>query len=98
MICPNCNIQMLPSEIHGEEIDYCPKCMGIWLENGKIELIIETLAIRNTQKHRFESKHYDNHDHDHYNHHNDRDKDHDQYDNKYGKERKRNFLSDLFDF
>lgn len=41
MNCPVCNVALVMSERQGFEIDYCPKCRGIWLEKGKLDKIIE---------------------------------------------------------
>ncbi len=41
MICPICNVELLMTERKGIEIDYCPKCRGIWLDRGELEKIIE---------------------------------------------------------
>jgi Zn-finger nucleic acid-binding protein len=30
----------------GVEIDYCPKCRGIWLDRGELDKIIERAAER----------------------------------------------------
>jgi Zn-finger nucleic acid-binding protein len=37
--CPETNLVM--SERQGIEIDYCPKCRGIWLDRGELDKIIE---------------------------------------------------------
>jgi Zn-finger nucleic acid-binding protein len=29
------------SERHGIEIDYCPRCRGVWLDRGELDKIIE---------------------------------------------------------
>ncbi len=29
------------SERHGIEIDYCPKCRGVWLDRGELDKIVE---------------------------------------------------------
>ena len=29
---------------HGVEIDYCPKCRGVWLDRGELDKIIERSA------------------------------------------------------
>lgn len=44
MNCPICNITLLLAEKQGVEIDYCPKCRGIWLDKGKLEKIVEKLG------------------------------------------------------
>jgi uncharacterized protein len=41
MLCPICNVDLLLAERQGLEIDYCPKCRGMWLDRGKLEKIIE---------------------------------------------------------
>ena len=41
MRCPLCNIDLLLSERYGVEIDYCPKCRGIWLDRGELDKIID---------------------------------------------------------
>jgi uncharacterized protein len=41
MICPICNVDLLMADRQGIEIDYCPKCRGIWLDGGELEKIIE---------------------------------------------------------
>jgi Zn-finger nucleic acid-binding protein len=33
------------SERHGIEIDYCPKCRGVWLDRGELDKIIERSAV-----------------------------------------------------
>lgn len=98
MKCPQCDVDLLLGEKSGIEIDYCPKCRGIWLDRGELEKIVE----RNNayyqqapptappqQQPRYEErprsdKHYDD------------DRYRDDY-KKYG-HKKKDFLSDLFDF
>jgi Zn-finger nucleic acid-binding protein len=41
MNCPACNVDLLMSERLTVQIDYCPKCRGIWLTNGKLDKLIE---------------------------------------------------------
>lgn len=41
MLCPICNVDLLMSERQGVEIDYCPKCRGVWLDRGEIDKLIE---------------------------------------------------------
>lgn len=42
MYCPVCKDERLViSEKNGIEIDYCPKCRGIWLDRGELDKIIE---------------------------------------------------------
>lgn len=45
MKCPVCNdIDLVMSERQGVEIDYCPKCRGVWLDRGELDKIIERSA------------------------------------------------------
>lgn len=39
MICPVCKKPMLTVELQRVEIDYCPDCSGIWLDQGELELL-----------------------------------------------------------
>ena len=41
MKCPTCIIDLVMSEKKGIEIDYCPKCRGVWLDRGELDKIIE---------------------------------------------------------
>jgi Zn-finger nucleic acid-binding protein len=42
MKCPNCDgTTLLMSERQGVEIDYCPKCRGVWLDRGELDKLIE---------------------------------------------------------
>lgn len=42
--CPVCKIDLLMSERQGIEIDYCPKCRGVWLDRGELDKIVERSA------------------------------------------------------
>jgi uncharacterized protein len=44
MNCPNCKAALVLEEKHGVEIDYCPKCRGVWLDRGEMDKIIELSA------------------------------------------------------
>lgn len=41
MNCPTCNVALVMSERQGIEIDYCPKCRGVWLDRGELDKIID---------------------------------------------------------
>lgn len=41
MKCPNCETVLVMSDRQGIEIDYCPKCRGVWLDRGELDKIIE---------------------------------------------------------
>lgn len=45
MQCPVCEgVNLVMSERSGIEIDYCPKCRGVWLDRGELDKIIERAA------------------------------------------------------
>lgn len=72
MQCPVCNENLLMSERQGVEIDYCPKCRGIWLDRGELDKLLSLSeqnssgsAPRNPQEHRApRADEYDRRDHD----------------------------------
>jgi Zn-finger nucleic acid-binding protein len=86
MLCPNCDAELKLSERQGVEIDYCPKCRGVWLDRGELDKILErsgnySQAPRSSNEH--ERRDYDD----------------DDRDPRYYEKKKRNsFLDDLFDF
>ena len=42
MKCPICiEPDLVMAERQGVEIDYCPKCRGVWLDRGELDKIIE---------------------------------------------------------
>lgn len=41
MDCPICSVPLVMSDRQGIEIDYCPKCRGVWLDRGELDKIIE---------------------------------------------------------
>ena len=42
MLCPTCdNVNLAMTDRQGIEIDYCPKCRGIWLDRGELDRLIE---------------------------------------------------------
>ena len=44
MNCPVDGATLEMSERQGVEIDYCPKCRGVWLDRGELDKIIERSA------------------------------------------------------
>lgn len=41
MQCPICDLELKMADRQGIEIDYCPKCRGVWLDRGELDKIIE---------------------------------------------------------
>ena len=87
MLCPVCKVDLLLSEKQGIEIDYCPKCRGIWLDRGELDKIVEKSAnIEDNFRQQERSS----------NNYRDDDDKHKSY--GYNKNRRKSFLGDLFDF
>ena len=45
MNCPICNVTLQLAERQGVEIDFCPKCRGVWLDRGELDKIIERSEV-----------------------------------------------------
>ncbi len=41
MHCPVDNETLVMADRNGVEIDYCPKCRGVWLDRGELDKIID---------------------------------------------------------
>ena len=89
MECPVCRVELTMSERQGIEIDYCPKCRGVWLDRGELDKIIERTNSEMLQKQPSKSESY--HQGRHYDH------DHDEKHGKSHYYKKKSFLLDLFD-
>lgn len=87
MNCPVCNVALTMTERQGVEIDYCPKCRGVWLDRGELDKIIDRSASNPQQP---TKPHYESRDH-----YSERD-DHSHSYKK--KKKKESFLGELFDF
>lgn len=87
MQCPVCKVDLLLSDKQGIEIDYCPKCRGIWLDRGELDKIIEKSADaeRSYGMNERNNTYYKDDDYKHKSH-------------GYNKYKKKSFLGDLFDF
>ncbi len=44
MKCPVDDTELQVSERQGVEIDYCPRCRGVWLDRNELDKIIERSA------------------------------------------------------
>lgn len=111
MKCPVDGETLVMADRNGVEIDYCPKCRGVWLDRGELDKILERAATaavppvvqteppRDPYQERPREVRRDEPRREEY-----RDRDHrrkydDDDDYRYGKRKKRDsFLSDLFDF
>ena len=46
MQCPIDGTELVMTDRNGVEIDYCPKCRGVWLDRGELDKIIERSAAQ----------------------------------------------------
>lgn len=86
MKCPNCSETLIMTERQGVEIDYCPKCRGVWLDKGELDKIIEKSGVAGTNRTAEDFDQFNDDD--------------DRYQGTKEKPGKRRggFLGDLFDF
>ena len=112
MRCPVDNETLVMADRGGVEIDYCPKCRGVWLDRGELDKIIERSAggapaaqpaPAAAAPQRQAAPIYQPEPRAAQNPYRDddrrrRDDDDDDYRHGYKKKRRESFLSDLFDF
>lgn len=92
MKCPVCVTESLVmSERSGIEIDYCPRCRGVWLDRGELDKIIERSTDQSSQP--SVNNLYSQNRSSSYNNHNSQDNH--SYNQKHHK--KESFWSELFD-
>jgi Zn-finger nucleic acid-binding protein len=94
MKCPICEVDLMMTDRQGVEIDYCPKCRGVWLDRGELDKIVEKssvsqLPMQNDSERMHSSGYCDSRKND--NHYSDSN-------HYYKKHKKKGFLGDLFDF
>ena len=101
MNCPTDGETLLMSERKGVEIDYCPRCRGVWLDRGELDKLLQ-VADRDDED-RWDDR---DRDRDRYDTDRDRDRDRDRVRGRYDSERpygarrkkKSSFLSEMFEF
>jgi uncharacterized protein len=109
MKCPVCpSTDLVMTDRQGVEIDYCPKCRGIWLDRGELDKIIERSVnagyVSGSNESSVQAPTLRADDHDsrrthgdfHRDEHERYGRDHDAHDRPHGKKR-RSFLSDIFE-
>jgi len=102
MKCPVDDTELAMAERHGIEVDYCPKCRGVWLDRGELDKIIERAGEPQAQEapaRYAEPVRAAVRDDDRYR---DERRDHRSYDDDYRghhkHRRKKSFLGEIFDF
>jgi uncharacterized protein len=102
MKCPVCTETDLQlAERSGVEIDYCPKCRGVWLDRGELDKIIDRAAEfprgskdpapARDERWGDDREHRDRH-------HDDDDRDRRYQGDDHGRRKRGGFLGNLFDF
>jgi Zn-finger nucleic acid-binding protein len=86
MQCPVDGTQLVMTDRSGVEIDYCPKCRGVWLDRGELDKIIDRAAPA-AEARRPERGHEDR-----------REAFGDRHEGKPYRKKREGFLGDLFDF
>ena len=60
MNCPVCtDVQLVMNDRQGVEIDYCPRCRGVWLDRGELDKIIERANREHSDYSRTEHRDHD---------------------------------------
>ncbi len=97
MNCPIDGTELRITDRQGIEIDYCPKCRGVWLDRGELDKLIERSA---TAPFAAEPEGYgDERDHDARRGAYDDERELDDRRDGHGRRRRRrSVLEDLFDF
>ena len=100
MDCPVDGNTLVMADRQGIEIDYCPRCRGVWLDRGELDKIVERSErydaddepARAVDTRRSDERRYDRDDDD------DRRRDHDrEYRGPYGKKKKKSFFGEMFE-
>ncbi|MCX2452629.1 zf-TFIIB domain-containing protein [Pedobacter sp. PLR] len=111
MNCPNCQETLLMTVRNNVEIDYCPKCRGIWLDRGELDKLLaydQDNGVANQVSNKDSQPFRPEHQEQNYRHEGYRGQDHRSQDQRnqhgYGNnshgypKKKKSFLEDLFDF
>lgn len=91
MKCPIDNADLAMADRQGIEIDYCPKCRGVWLDRGELDKIIERSGeAPPTQQQQVERPRYKDND--------DKHRDDRRHESQQPYRKKKSMLGELFDF
>ena len=106
MQCPACKVDLVMTDRQGVEIDYCPRCRGVWLDRGELDKIIERSASleraagpgRGYDAPFYPEPREDNRDRDREREYERREGDRYDKDRHYKQRKRKSLLEDLFDF
>ncbi len=94
MNCPVDGTPLVIADRQGIEVDYCPRCRGVWLDRGELDKLIER-GDRGDDDDDDRRRDFDRRDDDRWQ---DRDRDRDYAPSQYRPKRKKGFLSEVFEF
>lgn len=97
MNCPHCDVNLIMTERNSIEIDYCPKCRGVWLDRGELDKIIERTGV-NTPSIAMQAAYQQPAAHQQVDGHSSRCDSHHSDKRGYDHKKKKSILSELFDF
>ena len=90
MQCPIDKVDLVMADRSGIEIDYCPKCRGVWLDRGELDKIVERAAspvsMQPAGDYRGERQYRDEREH------------RPEYRERPRHKKRKSFLDDIFDF
>ena len=90
MQCPTDKIDLVMADRNGIEIDYCPKCRGVWLDRGELDKIVERAAspaaMQRAEEYRGDREYRGEREHRH------------EYRDRPHHKKRKSFLDDIFDF
>jgi Zn-finger nucleic acid-binding protein len=108
MQCPVDGETLVMADRSGVEIDYCPKCRGVWLDRGELDKIIsrgdapapaparrDEVRLQEPPRETYREEYRGDHRGGEGRRYRDDDDDDDR---RYPRRRRESFLSDLFDF
>ena len=109
MKCPmDTDVDLVMTDRQGIEIDYCPKCRGVWLDRGELDKLIDrsaTAAPAPQQAYQEQSflpqqdpRQRQDHDYREHRRYDDDDDEHRRYQHGGGHHKRKSFLSNIFDF
>ncbi len=96
MQCPVDGETLVMADRSGVEIDYCPKCRGVWLDRGELDKIIDRAAPASAPQTAPQARQPDPYrpeprrDYD--------DDDHRRHQQPHHRKKRESFLGELFDF
>ena len=99
MHCPVCQeVTLVMANRQGIEVDYCPRCRGVWLDRGELDKLIERSAAQSGPWATAARTPYPSESRDSPRRRADDDEDRHDRGNDGGRRNKRGLLGELFDF